>query len=86
MKTRRMVQALYDLLGCDYREDSLRADGGAVVRYGYRPGLLARRHADHNSEATVTKALLDYLGLEAQEFGPSVRIVKTKKTKGTKRA
>ena len=86
MKTRRMVQALYDLLGCDYQEYNLRGGGGATVREHYRPGLLEANTKEHEGTAARLAALMNYLGLEAREFPSGFWIVKTKKTKGTKRA
>ena len=96
MKTRRMVQALYDLFGCDHDEHN----GTASIRTCWRPGLLARNNHEHESTKAMLdwhrklvygaqeqlEALLDHLGLEAQDFPAGVRIVKTKKAKGTKRA
>ena len=124
MKTRRMVQALYGLLGCEFEEyevptgrgSGFRTVSKAALPTGHAGSLrsLSNAHIELEKLQTETKfrklelehlqdyvereqkarvyacdelgALLEYLGLETQDFPAGVRIVKTKKAKGTKRA
>ena len=83
MKTRRMVQALYDLLGCDYEErydaagygSGYGLQGGAIIRERYKPGLLEANTREHVTTAKHLAALLAHLGLRVQEYPGGVRIV-----------